>query len=158
MSNQDSDKIDTGVIKHDAFDKMFCEPEGPTQLAYKAADRLMMTDLQNELVSNDLRMLRNHDMRWTLVDVFGMGKLELDHTPYYQLILKSAVHAIMAMPPKEEIANEEITKLSDCPSAMADVLRHINKYNRKPWQHVETGDWCEYHIHANGNKCNAAKS
>lgn len=67
---------------------------------YHAADVLMMTQLQNELVDTYLAHGRQSGGAWTLTGVRSAHVYEIVHTPLYQLVLKSCVRNLMKRLPK----------------------------------------------------------
>lgn len=60
-------------------------------IAYKAADQLVMRDLQNKLVDLELDQLQLGPCNWNLARIQLMWKMELAHTPCYQLALHSCI-------------------------------------------------------------------
>lgn len=125
-------------------------------VVYKVADGLMITQLQNDLVNIHLDSLAARgSQHWFFGKLARLYRLDLSHTPYYQMVLKSLARAI---------AKGVITGLTgkvnglgeDTPSAvMRELLLHIESYHEKSWPAVtapET-DRCEFHIHDGEGKC-----
>lgn len=109
-----------------------------TSIAYKLADKLMIAELQNELLKNEVALFRDLGIFWgfdRLVDFHNRG---LAHTAYYRLWVKSAVQRFME--PGSIKADEDIPRLKDFGHVAVDVLESIQKWNVKPWGDLHKED------------------
>lgn len=121
--------------------------------AYKVADQLAMTNLQNMLIDSKLEYFKTQNVAYTLNAVRYVWDAQLSHTPYYQMVLKSSVRRFMTKQLDEEEVVYQTAKMMSHPQAVVDVLRVINEYNKKAWINVAYGNPCEYHIHPDGKRC-----
>lgn len=125
---------------------------------YHAADVLMMTQLQNELVDTYLVHGRQSGGAWTLTGVRSAHVYEIVNTPLYQLILKSCVRNLMKAPTESDKFDEKVAAIEQHSQAVLDVLRIINKYQHEQWSNPWKGDWCEFHIHPEGETCGSQRT
>lgn len=101
--------------------------------AYKAADQLMMFELQNHIVSNEIaRMTISDKPTLSMVSLLGMWELDLSHTPYYQMVLKSCVRDLVTSPECETTLTGNLTVLANHTQALTDIILCMNQYNKKP--------------------------
>lgn len=121
--------------------------------AYKVADQLMVPTLQNQLVNAALIRLASLDEWYSIKSLTWMWVDELTHTPLYKLVLKDSVRHFMRHPLRDEKMDLVLESMRDYPDAVPDLLKYINLWNRVPWPSVEEEDWCEFHVHAEDERC-----
>lgn len=120
--------------------------------AYKVADQLLMTELQNQLM--DMVLAGGYYMRHTkLTSVSMMWSLGLNHTPMYDFVLRDCIRRVNGEPESEAALARHIVHLKQVPEAMADIIVWMNKWNHAPWGEVSRSEWCSYHNHPDGKKC-----
>ena len=120
---------------------------------YKAADTLMLTEFQNKLVDLDLADSRKSGSTWWLESLAKHHEMELTHTPFYKMVLRSSVKHFVENPRSEDDFESVLSSLVNYPQGSIDILREINLFNRKPWPPVHQEDKCEFHIHVDEQKC-----
>lgn len=120
---------------------------------YRAADVLMMTKLQNRLVDANLASSRQKPSSWSFLGVANAHLWEITHTPLYQLILKSRTKRLVDEPRESDEFEDATDHVRPYPEAVMDVLRMTNKYLTEKWSKPCEGDWCEFHIHPDGETC-----
>jgi len=120
---------------------------------YHAADVLMITKLQNQLVDTCLAAARQMKRHWRLKTVRDAHTHMVMHTPVYQLILRSCVKWLVDSPTESDEFARETVQLEGYPEAVLDLLRMTNRCLREKWSDPWVGDWCEFHIHPDGERC-----
>lgn len=80
--------------------------------AYQAADMLMIADLQNKLVDLEIELFHAEGQTWSIRRVKTLHRLNLAHTPYYDLVIKSSVGTLSNLPLTKRNATT-ISKSSD---------------------------------------------
>lgn len=125
---------------------------------YHAADLLMMAKLQNQLVDTWLDYAKQSRRAWALSGVGYAHAHGITHTPLYELILKSCVKRLMNKPFASNKFDENVAAIEEHPQAVLDVLRAINRYQHERWPEPYEGDWCEFHIHLEGETCDSQPS
>lgn len=122
--------------------------------AYKVADRLVMPALQNDLMDCMLTELRDKQEQYTFKKIFGVVELELSHTPLYDMVLRSSVKCMCEDDDEATKSIEtSLERLEKYPWVLVDVIVSSQKYRRDPWEYVELENWCDYHIHPDGERC-----
>lgn len=120
-----------------------------TRSAYKTADMLMASDLKNALMDRLIESL-HHD--GTVINFNGIDVLEkanLLHTKLGLFILKSCARAIVTT----EHDLQGLENVSGNPEAMAVLFSMVRHYVKEPWSELTLQHKCEYHDHADGEKC-----
>lgn len=122
---------------------------------YHAADVLMATRLQNQLVDMQLARARQTKGHCDLRAVRDAHVHMVTRTPLYQLIFKSCVKRLADSPTESEEFEWQTVQLGRYPGAVLDVLRMTNKHLKEKWSDPWVGDWCEFHIHPDGERCDS---
>lgn len=117
------------------------------KIAYKAADQLVMRDLQNKIVDLEVQHLKADRREWHAYRIKQLWQSELSHTPYYQMALRSCVRSLATCPMEKEKAIADFGTLEEFPSALVDILTTRNEYDTKKFSDVWKDDVCKYHIH-----------
>jgi len=106
-----------------------------TSITYKLADKLMIIELQNELLKNEVAVFRDLGMFWGFDRLVHFHNCGLAHTAYYRLCVKTAVQRFMEPGRrwKTDHPCEGIPSLKDHGHVAVDVLESIQKWNVKPW-------------------------
>ncbi|KAK5957783.1 hypothetical protein OHC33_000972 [Knufia fluminis] len=120
---------------------------------YALADRWMMHDLQNALVDEELKDLRNMGNHWDwsgLRDVCDQG---LCHTPSYTVVMRSFVGWLAETDPDDEEYRETINGLGESSALLREVFLQLHMFIHEKWVSVSDARKCDFHIHPNGQKC-----
>ena len=123
---------------------------------YQVADLLMITQLQNQLVDTELHDARELENHWTLAGVVSAHVHGVTHTPLYQLILKDYVKHMLDEPLGVNAFRNKTAILQEHPQAAIDVLHTIHDYNRSKWAYPCNGNFCEFHVHPDGQICDSS--
>jgi len=115
-----------------------------TSIAYKLADKLMIIELQNELLKNEVAIFRDLGKFWTFAGLNNIHDRGLAHTPYYRLCVKVAVQRFMN--PGFKYPDEDNTSLKDHGHVAVEVLESIQKWNVKPWGDPHREDLTEFMV------------
>lgn len=119
--------------------------------AYKVADLLVMMDMQNDLVDFVLTAIEAENFHMDLRDIATVFGLGLTHTPYYPLVLRSCTHWLNLCPGED--ITEDLKNLMAYPQTLADMVSCQQEYLHAPWSNVHKDNWCDYHVHAIGERC-----
>ena len=117
----------------------------PTVIAYKCADQLMMSSLQNALVDNAIDHLHITGRVADFGDVALVCEHGLSHTPLYQLFLKVAIATYVGCHNSECDHTKTLDTLDEYPQALRDALKLSAAYHKEPWDKHPT-DKTEFHI------------
>lgn len=124
---------------------------------YHSADIMMMQNLQNTIVDHDLARLSKTGCRtrvsWDISFLPNWHEAQLAHTPYYRLFMADVVRYYFESGYDRNSFEQTLKSLSEYPEAMFDLLDAMDKYRRKPWSRVDSGDKCRWHIHENDERC-----
>lgn len=95
---------------------------GLMDIAYKTADQLMAVELQNKLVDLHIEGMRQVRRNWWFSKLEILKDLELAHTPYYQLMLKSVVKAFQDQHFTVDEFTETLGQLSNLNDVVLEVM------------------------------------
>lgn len=127
---------------------------GMADAAYKAADVLMISDLQNALIDNELRLLEGRMECWHLKALKTKHDLGIGHTPYYQLVLRHCVRTIMGCDFLDQDPTDDgLEILTACPEALKELAQLMRAYHKQPFGPIWEEDWCQFHVHPDGKRC-----
>lgn len=127
---------------------------------YKLADKLMMPELQNEVLKNEASILASNNKSWHYSKLATLHTAELTHTPYYTFVLKSVVRKLMLNPDNSDRELQKYNTALECyPKVAIDVLASINRWNAKRWDDPCRGDLSEFLLPvANANNAPSSSS
>ncbi|KAK5957781.1 hypothetical protein OHC33_000970 [Knufia fluminis] len=112
---------------------------------YKLADKLMMPELQNEVLKNEASILASNNKSWHYSKLATLHTAELTHTPYYTFVLKSVVRRMMIDPDQSDRELQKYySALESCPKVAMDVLASINRWNVKRWGDLRSDNLSEF--------------
>lgn len=121
--------------------------------AYRAADILMMTELQNRLIDLTVSTTLRSDRLFTLSTVYELCWQNLVHTKLYDLVFTQAVRNYITKPPSFQKCKRYMDFFTDYPHIHVDILTSINMYLQIPWPRLKDIDVCQYHIHKHNESC-----
>lgn len=128
---------------------------GHIRMAYKVGDRLLMTDFQNKLMDQIALLYTKYNATSCMKTLARTGGVEeLQHTPYYRFMVKSAARKFML---ERESTNYDwetaISMVSHKPQVVNDILHEIMKWNVRSWSSSCGEDPCDFHIHTDDRRC-----
>lgn len=127
--------------------------------AYKAADQLGTIDLQNKIIDHELFVLGISNVDQQFSTLLRVLDLDLSHTPYYHMVLKSCVRKLVLSPMCQANMSAYLGMLAKHDQALTDIILCMNQYNAEAWGLVRGRNACEFHVHIDGKKCrNTAKA
>lgn len=116
-----------------------------TLRAHKVADTLMMTGLQNKLVTAEAAHLVKDNFAWNLRRLKQLHEYDLCHTKYYNFVIKSTtMNLVDHLNTSLELWNDELDSVKDIPSILADMLTSTREWLRKPWKDFPEGDLTDF--------------
>lgn len=116
-----------------------------TREAFKAADMLMMVELQNELLRTTAAFYLEHGMWCTLHGLRRAYDDDLHHTKYYQFLLKSAAKGMVSSHyDNSDKWDQAIHAVEDRPQVLTDLLRSMRRWVQEPWTEFPRGDLAEF--------------
>lgn len=126
--------------------------------AYKAADQLMVNELQNKLLDDFKELTLRHHRPTTCIDLVTVCNFDLSHTPCYRFVLKCLAWRFMSGAFDDDRLrrfNESLVYLAPYPDAIKDWLAHTAMWRNKPWADPRINKDCEFHVHAGGDQCSS---
>lgn len=125
---------------------------------YKAADILVLPQLQNDLVDLRIQVYYERDYFHNVTVLIVLARLDLLHTPIYRLVLRSAVGGFVSQPDSDTECSKNADGLIKYPKVVKDFIMTVNRYNRQPWPKITAEDACQFHLHPDGTPCTPNKS
>lgn len=129
--------------------------------AYKAADQLMMTELQNKIL-DDLRGAKaRFRVKTTYADLINACEADLEHTLFYKFILRDLTWLFMNDTfhnGRLSHFNHGLEYLEAYPGAMADWFANIAMWRNDPWSDPKNSRGCGFHVHNGENKCHTSNA
>lgn len=108
---------------------------------YKAADVLMITQLQNAIIENEAAIFAEHRLHWNCDRLKSISEKDLTHTAYYRFVLKSVLMNMMTSSKQSTKEWEKDVKcIEDNPMILIDLLTGVKEWQQKTWEDFPGGD------------------
>lgn len=115
--------------------------------AYKAADQLMISSLQNALVDLLLDCYCDLNLYFCFGDLALICEYDLSHTPLYQLALKAATQNLGNHAPDCECsARSKLDRLLEYPEVLKEIVLVSASYVNYPKPDIRTGERSEWYM------------
>lgn len=141
-----SGKLPSKMIDYSAGDAILVD----TIEAYKAADVLMISELQNTLTLNHAVYLSSRNANCSLRYLQDFHDHDLCHTKLYNFALRSAVLGMMrpspTLPELSERQEADLQFVEDNTQLLTDVIRTTMDWGHKRWDLKDTGDVAEFYV------------